>query len=64
MKGVVFKEAIEFVKHLAQDITTVLSKQHRNVVKTFMNYRIFSDRMIDERNFLYERWRMFEEAYC
>ena len=64
MKGVIFKEAAEFVKNKAMEITNVLSKQHQNIIKTFVNYRIDSEKKIDERDLLLQRWRLFEEAYC
>ena len=64
MKGVVFKEAAEFVKNKAVEITNVLSKQHQGVIKTFLNYRLESQKKIDERDFLHDQWRLFEKAYC
>ena len=39
-----------------------LSKQHRLIVRDFLEYRKFAETMIEERKFLHSQWQLYEKA--
>ena len=60
LKPIVFKEAVEFIHSEAIHIMNQLSKEHRSILKGFLDYRDFAERLIAERNFLHGQWQLFE----
>ena len=63
LKPIVFKEAIDFVREQSTVITDAISKQHRGLVKEFIEYREETEKLIREREYLLDRWQQFEKAY-
>ena len=64
LKPVVFKEAQDYLMEKAGNLCHLMTNQHRQILKQFIDYHEFAESMIKERNYLFDKWRMFEHAYC
>ena len=53
LKPIVFKEAADFIKEEAVQIMDQLSKQHRTIVKNYLDYRAFAEGMIAQRDYMH-----------
>ena len=56
------QEAVEFIKEQALSITKLLTKTHHNVLSSFINLKNKSEKMIEERDELHQKWIYCERA--
>lgn len=54
--------AADFVKLQAEAITKELTKEHHNVLRSFLDFKRRTDYIIEERDELREKWSICERA--
>ena len=64
MKPIAMQIAVDFLKKESQFLANVLTRQHHNVIKTFLDYKERSEAVMKEREVIYKHWQLAERALC